>query len=85
MQITKKITTYHCDCCKEEIKFPSFLVNDGSFQYNHISIEEIDLCLKCAARVLKEIKPDKEKIKSAINKLKPENINQLEVLSEIDF
>lgn len=52
MKKKTEITTTVCDCCGENIPAPMFFYNDGRHQAHKVSIEDIDLCTTCSARIL---------------------------------
>ena len=74
MRVTRTDIILSCDNCGTELQEPQFYKNNGSFQDSYFKLNDIDLCFKCAGKILSVISRkepvDDDKVKQAINYLR---------------
>jgi hypothetical protein len=58
MKEARTIEVLKCDCCGVTINQPNSFLNDGSWQETSITVYNKDLCIRCAARLLNEMRND---------------------------
>jgi hypothetical protein len=49
---TRTQNILRCDCCNREITIPTVFLNDGSFQYYHVTLHGKDICNICTTEFL---------------------------------